>query len=195
MPKIVVSVKHIDSDLSVVFTRIRFPKTYEAIPTDIRFETDTVANIHRLSQLNQNLKLLEASLRRMTTSAGQRVQFVLMDDKNTENNFEMNVLCYQFAAKLVLCWSLEELVRYVESFAERPETVENRIKKRRPRTPAEALTKIPSISTPDANRLLTKHPTLRSLLLSHDTSLTSLKGINTTKASTLLHSFSSPLLP
>lgn len=195
MPKVTVSVKHIDSDLAPLLTRVRFMKSFESIPTDLQFETDTVANVHRLSALNQNLKLLDASLRRMTTSGSQRVQFVLMDDPNVENNFEINALCFQYSAKLMLCWSADELVKYIESFAERPETVQNRIKRRRPLTQLETLAKVPTITTTDADRLLTKHKTLRSVLISSSTPQTSIRGINTTKASSLIRTFTDPFLP
>jgi len=193
MPKIVVSVKHINSDLAPVFTQVRFLKEFEPQATDIRFESGAVANIARLSLLNQNFKLLEASLRRMLTSDVHRVQFVYMDDPNVENNCEINSLCYQYSVQLMLCWSFGDLARYIESFAERPEVVQGRIKRRQALTPAEVLALIPQITAPDAVNLLTTFGSWKGVVKAEARECKVIRGISEGKAEALASALQRPL--
>ena len=195
MPKIQVSLKHANSDLTPILTRVRFIKEFQAQATDILFESGSVANITRLSALNRNFKLLEASLRRMVTGDNHKVQFVIMDDSNVENNYEINSLCFQFSAKLVLCWSSDDLVRYIESFAERPETVQTRIKRRQVLTPVDTLTLIPKVSSTDAGNLLQTFKTLKGVALATTEEYQLIRGISAVKAEALSGAFQGQLLP
>lgn len=195
MPKIEVSLKHLNSDLTPFLSRVHFLKEFTSQATDLRFESGCVANISRLSVLNTNFKLLEASLRRMLVSDVQRVQFVLMDDANVGNNLEINELCYRYSVQLMLCWGSDDLVKYIESFAERPEVVQSRIKRRQALNPAAILALVPKISSTDAVNLLKTFGSLKGVGRAAAGEYKVIRGISEGKAEALTSAIQGQLLP
>lgn len=87
------------------------------------------------------------------------------------------------------------MVRYIESFAERPETVQTRIKRRQVLTPVDTLTLIPKVSSTDAGNLLQTFKTLKGVALATTEEYQLIRGISAVKAEALSGAFQGQLLP